>query len=326
MDTTPNCCPLNFVTVRTVFSALAIITFFLGGTEFAHATGFTLGGASDYAVLYEGIGNHNLQITNVTVNGNIGVGNSLFTGQVQYNGPGAINGRVDFSAANSGQFHNNNGTNVGPTSVNYSVGAVTTALNFVNALSTTLGGEVGAPITINGNQTLNASSGTVINGDVVFNVTSYTEGDGNVLTINGDGLHNVVLNLAVSGNPQLGGDVILNGLSPDQVLWNYTGTNNLSLNNNASSFPFPDAFMGVILAPNAAISLTNANLLGRVFGGDSSDMQIVSGTTIKVPSVPDGGSTVSLLGIATLGLGLIQSRKSLLSGCWLRRAKARCLR
>jgi hypothetical protein len=51
----------------------------------------------------------------------------------------------------------------------------------------------------------------------------------------------------------------------------------------------PNAFHGVILAPNDAISLTNANLDGRVFGSDSSDMQIVSGATVNA-SVPEEGS------------------------------------
>ena len=63
-------------------------------------------------MLYEGNGGHNLQVTNVTINGNVGVGG---TGHVQFNGPGTIGGRLDFSAANTGQYANNNGSNVGPT-------------------------------------------------------------------------------------------------------------------------------------------------------------------------------------------------------------------
>jgi len=86
----------------------------------------------------------------------------------------------------------------------------------------------------------------------------------------------------------------------------------VSLNNNASSFPLPLAFQGIILAPNDVLSLTNANLNGRVFGGDSSDMQIVSGVTINAPaspvspaSVPEPSSVVLLLTILALGGGLL---------------------
>jgi hypothetical protein len=57
---------------------------------------FILGTASDYAILYEGTGANTLQITNVTINGNVGVGDG---GQATDSGPSTINGRIDFSAA-----------------------------------------------------------------------------------------------------------------------------------------------------------------------------------------------------------------------------------
>src|SRR5258708_14927323 len=267
--------------------------------------------ASQYAVLYEGTGGNTLHITNVTINGNVGVGG---TGKVSDSGPSTVNGRLDFSAANTGQFSGAPG-DTGPTPINYGVvAAVSSALNGVNSLNSSLAG-LGNGLVINGTQTINESAGQMdtIHGVTyrVFNIPSYSSGDGKLLTINGDGSGDpVVFNFASTlGNVNLGGDVTLKGLNDDQVLFNFTGSGkNISLNNNASSFPTL-AFQGIILAPNDVISLTNANLDGRVFGGDSSDMQIVSGTTIKAPGVVPEPATLTLLGSGILALASVLRRR-----------------
>src|SRR5689334_12801649 len=76
----------------------------------AAQAGFVIGpDAQNYALLFEGAGANTLQITNVTVNGNVGVG---LTGKATDSGPSTINGRIDFAAANTGQFGNNNASDV----------------------------------------------------------------------------------------------------------------------------------------------------------------------------------------------------------------------
>ena len=256
------------------------------------------GAATNYAVLDEGAGNHKLQITNVTINGNAGVGN---TGMATDSGPSTINGRIDFSAASKGQFSNNNGKNVITGGVNYNAAAVTSALNSVNSLNTKLGGETGTPIAVNGTTTINASAGVLdANGDRVFTVTSFNTTNSSVLTINGDAAgDNVVFNFTTNVN--FNSQVVLAGITPDQVMYNVVGGSNLfggpalQINNNASS-SLSNLVQGVFLDPNGPISVSNTRLTGCVFGGGSQDMQIGGGTTISTPfsSVISSGPSVQV--------------------------------
>src|SRR5260370_23358125 len=136
--------------------ALAALLLMVLAVPSASANSIDIGLAANYGLLFEGAGGNTLQISNVTVNGNIGVG---MTGKATDSGPSTINGRLDFSASNTSQFSNNNASNVITGGVNYGVGVVTMALGTVNSLNTMLGSEAGTSININGNTTINASAG-----------------------------------------------------------------------------------------------------------------------------------------------------------------------
>jgi hypothetical protein len=269
----------------------------------ASRAGFSLGDAANYAVLYEGSGRHNLQINSSplngsTIKGNIGLGmENGGNPQAQLNNPAVINGNVNFAAPmNSG--NQNIGNAVVNGTVNYNVGAVETDLNNLNALSLSLGGESGTALTINlsgtgGSQTINAANGVLDgNGNRVFNLTSMTFNNGNTVTINGDAAgDSVVINVnsANVNGPHFAGTILLaGGLTPNQVLINLIGGNSVTLSggdtlqtsaNNAYQYC-------TYLDPDGTITLNSVNLVGHVYGGDSSDLQIVSGATVYAP-VPE---------------------------------------
>jgi hypothetical protein len=294
-----------------LFARVGILASLIGGSQFCYAA-FNLGGGENYAILFEGVGGNTLQVTNVTVNGNVGVAT---TGKMTDSGPSTINGGVDFSAANTGQFSNNNSSDVITGPVTYSNSAVTGAMNYVNNLSQQLfsiqTANTGTAIAITGTQTINASAGAVfiINGQSVhvFDATSFSNNNA-ILTINGSATDLVAINLGGLGNIQFhGGIQFTGGITADDVLFNVgggnyttqTGNSSLDINNNGGQ---AGTAQGIFLDPNGAISIVNAVVMGRVFGGDSHDFQYVSGANITAPTVPDSGATIALLGIAFIGV------------------------
>jgi hypothetical protein len=275
-----------------------------------------LGDAKSFALLFEGAGGNTLQVTNVAVNGSIGVGG---TGKMTDSGPSTINGGIYFSAANTGQFSNNNAADVITGGVHFSSTTspfnVPGVLSTVNALNSTFGAKSGTNININGTMTINVSAGVSDGlGNRIFNVTSFNTTNNDLITIVGDAAHdNVIFNFTGSAN--FNNQVVLNGINDDSVLWNFVGGSNLTggptlqINTNASSHPTQFAH-GIFLDPNGPISVTNANVLGRVFGGDTHDFQYVSGSLIDQPStVPEPATFIlAIMGLPFLGFWALRRR------------------
>lgn len=287
----------------------------------ARATGFDLGTATDFAVLYEGHNGNSLQFNNSTVTGNIGIDlTGKFAGS-----SGTINGNIEFAAANTSQFSNTGFTLNG--TVSYSQSLVSSSLAPLNSLSQTLGQESGTSTIISSGGLINASSGTLdANGNRVFTVTSISFPNGN-FTINGTSADYVVLNVAGSvGNNGLNGSIVLSGgITADHVLINYTpSTSNLTAYNSAYTNLTGGPTLTIstngatttadFLDPTGNIQINHSILDGRLFGGDTQNFSLVSGAEINAPVVGVPGPIVGA------GLpGAILAFGGLLS--WMRRRK-----
>jgi VPDSG-CTERM motif len=322
---------------RKILAPLVLLTFYLGGSQIASGSGFTLGDAANYIILYEG-GNSGAQLsinnfgTTGIWTGNIGIAG---VGKLAATGPGTLNGNINFAAANTGQASISNTTING--SVNYGVAQVQTDMNAMNTLSSSLGAEAasGTSLAVNttAGQTVLASAGFLdASGNRLFNVTSFSSNNGQNLIIKGDGSQNVVFD--IGQDTQFHGNILLQdltgkffgdagyaGLTANQVLFNLyngaalTGGDTLDANNNGNDAHPANFIYGSFLDPNGPVSFVNTRFIGHIYGGDSVNMQIVSGDTITIPQqVPDAGATVALLGIALAGIEgarrLIHARKA----------------
>ena len=314
--------------------ALAVLGLLALASPQAQA-GFALGDAANYIILYEG-GNSGSQLsinnfgtTGIWI-GDIGIAG---VGRLAATGPGTLNGDINFSAPNTGQASISNTTVNG--TVNYGVAQVQLDMSDLNSLSSLLGAELGTALAINtsSDQTVLTSTGMLdAGGNRVFTVASVNTGNGENLIIRSDGTQNVVFNVNTPGDAQFHGNILLQdlagiaygdagytGLSPNQVLFNlYAGAalgggDTLSANNNGNNAHPANIIYGTFLDPNGAISFVNTRFVGHIFGGDSVNMQIVSGDTLTLPAIPPRQTVpepstlaTALLGLALLGLARVR--------------------
>ncbi len=276
----------------------------------AQAATFVINGdATNFAVLYEGTGGHHVQLnggggcgSSCTVKGNIGIGG---TGLFSDSGM-AVTGTVEFSAAQNvptSQYGTPSGGGSVSGGATFNNTNVSTDLTALNNLSTTLGGETGTALTMSlgsniSTQTVMASSGTLdAMGDRVFTLSAFQAVNGSILTIQGDAAgDSVVFN--INANASFGGAIDLSGLVADQVLFNIIGTgHSLQTASNGA------ILTGDFLDPNGTIQVNEATIDGRLFGGDSNDLQITSGGQVDAPL--DATPLPAALPLFASGLGAL---------------------
>jgi hypothetical protein len=277
------------------------------------AKAFVLGDAGEFAVLGQ-FSNNQTNFNNGTITGDIGIGsprmftasNGSVVGNIRFSGTANVSGLSGGPIPGPGPYVvSGGGTVSGGVVANDPV--VTSAINEMNSLSQTLGGESGTSITMTTGGSINASSGMFDGSNFVFSVSSVNFPNG-TFTINGGASDYVVLNIGIAAN--LHGQILLaGGISIDHVLINMFGGNytthmggpTLDVQTNGLST------FGIFLDPNGQMSATHCDIQGRFFGGDVQNQQLVSGDNITAPTtVPDAGATLLLMG---LGLAFLAGAK-----------------
>ena len=258
-------------------------------TTLNQQTGFMLGDAGNYAVIAFNP-THGNSPTNAAITGDVGIGPSAavvdfssdsITGNLTFSGPTNIANPGAVSGATSGNS-----------------GLLASDIEHLKKLSTSVANEYGTPVNL-GNENVNADQGAPDNsGNAVFTAT----GVGSNIFIQGDGEHNVVINIPAGFSPTLGNVTLSGGIKIDQVLFNYLGNQTVTSVAGAT-------FQGTFLAPCATIDVSGLNVQGRIFGAVVASRTDVPGTTISDPT-PTGGAGSPSIGMIYQNIAYTQSVNS----------------
>jgi len=285
---------------------------------------YWIGGISDitannYSVVFFGTNGANLSITyGTTINGSIAVdgvnSSSSTSGKVTLGtagqAPSRVNGNVNFYTSYGTGLYTVAGAGTTPAAANYSVAQIPADVSTLTSDATYYNTEISkiSRNTLVGNSaTLTActNSTSYCYYDSASGISFFKTADaamGGTITITGNGSSKIVID-ATANNFSFGANtnIVLNGVRWDQVVWNFSGSGTVNLNDTSHTI------QGSILAPTEAISMaSNTALYGRILGGAAG---ITIGSGARILSPEPAPAITALCGLIALGLSRRRSKR-----------------
>jgi choice-of-anchor A domain-containing protein len=147
----------------------------------------------------------------------------------------------------------------------------------------------------------NINTTMTLYGTGVYYLNPLSLGNGAVLTLSGSATDSFVFNIS-STFMLTGGKILLTGgLTAANVLFNFTGTNDVTLSNGSGA----SELHGIILALNARVQVSSM-VIGEIIGGK--DISLLAGADVRntVALTPETGGSVTLLALGVIGLGVLR--------------------
>jgi hypothetical protein len=170
-----------------------------------------------------------------------------------------------------------------------------------SAVAAGLNPTPGSPTVINNRLSLTA------NGQYVADLSSFSLSSGKILTLSGEASTTFIFDISGGWSMSGSGKIVLNGITPDEVLFNVTGTNQTVTASGSS------VGSGILMALNSDITFDTpgGSWTGRLFSDGGHTITLFSEAKVIQPTggggptaVPEPSSLAMVLGIGGLaGLG-----------------------
>ena len=274
--------------LRSALTMCALLALIVLSSNVAKAALVDLGTAGQYAVLEIGTGDLNISVNagglpNGII-GNVGLNGS---GDLKLTGTTYVQGNVTVAQNVSQVVLSGSAYVTGSTIVNQAAltQARTDALAAA-AQATFLGTQPGA---INTYAASGITSGLHLTTPGVYNLSDLNlSGSEKLILGGGSYVFNISGDFKINGNSSKAGVFLDAGMSPSDVIFNYTGTSDIAFAGGGAGEN--SILYGVILSPNAKVALAPGTVFGEIIGGKNID--IVSGSDV-VSVVPEPGTFVA---------------------------------